>query len=327
MSGTEVTTEAQVDITDDLDAFSADFFGQKQPDAPATTEAVEQDEVDDEGKGAEVQKEDPDPNEDPEAEYKEAPPKKKTVQDRIDELVKQREDVKRESDQRLEQLRKEFEDKIAALQPKTPLAEAPSEPKATDLNADGTAKYELGEFDPLYIRDLTRHTLEIESQKVAIQRQAEHQAQIQQQEAQQLQTTWNGKVEAAKESYPDLVEKGQELLNGFNNLPTDYANYLSTILMSMDKGPDVLYYLSNNPQEAREIVNSGAQRATLALGRIEAKFLDADAQKQLAKPKITKAPAPAPANARARGSNGAFVSVAPDTDDLDAFSREFFKQK
>lgn len=325
MSGTEVSTEAQIDIADDLDAFSDDFFGRKSPEAPATTEAAEQEDADDDAEVAEVQKEDPEEDVDPEAEFKETPPKKKTFQDRVDELVKQREDIKREGDQRLEQLRKEFEEKIAALQPKTaPVPEA-GEPKPTDLNADGTQKYELGEFDPHYIRDLTRHTLEVESQKVAVQRQAEHQAQVQQQAAQELQTGWNTKVEAAKEAYPDLIEKGQALLNGFNGLPNDYANYLSTILMSMDKGPDVLYYLSNNPQEAREIVNSGAQRATLALGRIEAKFLDADAQKQLAKPKVSKAPVP-PGSNRARGTNGAFVSVAADTDDLEAFEREFFKK-
>ena len=83
--------------------------------------------------------------------------------------------------------------------------------------------------------------------------------------------------------------------------------------------------MSNHPDEARTIVSSGAQRATLALGRIEAKFLDADAEKQLAKPKVSKAPPP-PAE-RARGTNGAFITVAGDTEDLDEFSQEFFRKK
>lgn len=128
-------------------------------------------------------------------------------------------------------------------------------------------------------------------------------------------------------AYPDFQEKGQALLNGFNHLEPSYAQYLSTVLMSMDKGPDVLYYLSNNPAEATSIVNSGAQKATLALGRIEAKFLEAEAAKVLQKPKTSKAPNPVPPQARTRGSNGAFISVAPDTDDLDAFSQEFFVKK
>ena len=95
----------------------------------------------------------------------------------------------------------------------------------------------------------------------------------------------------------------------------------------MDKGPDVLYYLASNPEEARQIVNSGAQKATLALGRIEAKFLEVESKKSSAKPKVSKAPTPPPPNARARGANGAFISVQPDTDDLDAFEAAFFDKK
>jgi hypothetical protein len=325
MSETEVTTEGQVDISDDLDTFTADFFGQKPAESTPTKVEVEQEQDSDAPEdGTEAQPTTADPNDDPEAEYKEAPPKKKTVQDRIDELVKQREDAKREADARIDALQKDFEAKLAALQPK-PQAKANAEPSPLDLNEDGTAKYELGEFDPQYIRDLTRHTLETERVQ-AQKRDEEARQQRAQQEAQQaLTATWNGKLEAAKAEYPDLVEKAKPLLDGFNNLDSAYAGYLSTVLMSMDKGPDVLYYLSNHPDEARQIVNSGAQKATLALGRIEAKFLEADAQKQVAKPKVSRAPEPP--NVRARGTNGAYVSVAPDTDDLDAFTAEFFRRK
>jgi len=93
----------------------------------------------------------------------------------------------------------------------------------------------------------------------------------------------------------------------------------------MDKGPDVLYYLSNHPEEANSIVNSGAQKATLALGRIESRFLKSE--QDAPKPKLTKAPAPPPRGAQARGTNGAYIAVAPDTDDLDAFEQEFFKPR
>lgn len=322
MSEIEVTTETQTDDTENLDTFSKDFFGQK-PAAAETKAEVEQEDDAEAGKVTETQ--DKDPNEEADAEFVEAPPKKKTVQDRIDELVKQREDVKRDSDQRIEQLRREFEAKIADLQPKQAKAPEVGEPTAIDLNPDGTEKYPLGEFDPQFIRDLTRHTLQEESKKAYAKQEADTQVRQQQEAQQTLQTSWNGKVEAAKAEYPDIIEKGQALLNGFTNLPDEYAGYLSNVLMGMEKGADVLYYLSNNPQEAITIVNSGAQKATLALGRIEAKFLDADAQKQNAKPKVSKA-SPPPAE-RSRGTNGAFVSVAPDTDDLKAFEAEFFRRK
>jgi hypothetical protein len=321
MSDTQITGDIQIDNTDDLDAFSADFFGQKPAESTETKVEAEQEQKVEAGVAAE----EVDPNAELEAEFVETPAKKPTVQDRINELVKQREDIKRDAAAEVDKLRKEFADKLAALEPQKPVVPVPGEPTAADLNPDGTEKYPLGEFDPQFIRDLTRHTLAEETKKAYAKQESDYQARQQQESQQALQAEWNGKVEAAKAEYPDLIEKGQALLNGFNTLPPEYATYLGNVLMSMEKGPDVLYYLSSNPQEAVTIVNSGAQKATLALGRIEAKFLQADAEKAAAKPKITKAPAPP--TERARGTNGAFISVAPDTDDLDAFSAEFFRKK
>lgn len=335
MSETQVTTEGQVVDTDNLDTFATEFFGQKSVE-PAKTKAepksdtdegqVEQGGASDEGSGTDSQTTEPDPNADPDAEYKETPKKKPTVQDRIDELVKQREDIKREAANERDALRKEFEAKIAELAPKPAAQTKTEEPTPLDLNTDGTEKYPLGEFDPNYIRDLTRHTLAQERAQEAIRAVEENRAREATQAQQALTTDWNTRLEAAKADYPDLVEKAQPMLDSVAaTLDPAYAGYLSTVLMSMDKGPDVLYYLSNHPDEARQIVNSGAQKATLALGRIEAKFLEADAQKTLAKPKVSKAPPPAPV--QARGTNGAFISVAPDTDDLGAFEAEFFAKK
>lgn len=325
MSETEVTTEAQIDLSDDLDAFEADFFGQKQPDTPPASEEAEQDEGNEaEVESTEAQNTEDDLDEEVEEQPKAEAPKKKTVQDRIDELVRQREEAKRDADARIEALRKEFEEKLAAANPKPTPEKKSSEPSPDDLAEDGTPKYALGEFDPQYIRDLTRHTLEQERIQAAERQRQEDQQRQETQAREALMTEWNGRVETAKAEYPDFVEKSQNLLNGFNNLDQGYAGYLSTVIMSMDKGADVLYYLSNHPEEATKIVNSGAQKATLALGRIEARFIEAD--KPLAKPKVTKAPPPPPPQTRARGTNGAFISVAPDTDDLSAFEKEFFRR-
>lgn len=327
MSENEVET-----VTEDLDAFTNEFYGRNpdpEPESPTSEEEpegeVEQEEV------AEVetdsQEEDPDSEVEVEPVEPQANKPKPTVQDRINELVKQREDAKRDGDAKLEALRQEFEAKLAALVPKVEVKAEAGEPTPDDTNEDGTAKYELGEFDPQYIRDLTRYTLTQERNQAAAQAAEEAQATKEREAQDALVGSWNEKVTAATTQYPDFMEKGQALLGGFDGLDPSYAQYLSTVLMSMDKGPDVLYYLSNNPAEAVTIVNSGAQKATLALGRIEAKFLEADATKVLQKPKVSKAPSPVPANARSRGSNGAFVSVAPDTDDLDAFTKEFFVKK
>lgn len=321
MSETEVNTETQVEVTDDLDAFSTDFFGQKEVEVPKTEEQAEQEGEVDEGAG-DTDSQVTDPEDDLDAEIVEEAPKKKTVQDRINELVKQREDIKRDADAKFDALRKEFEDFKKAGQPAVVDAK---EPSPDSMKENGDPVYPLGEFDPNYIRDLAVFSVEQAQSKIRAISEQELREREQMQATQILQTEWNAKVEAATVEMPDFVEKGQELLRGFNNLDTGYAGYLSTVLMSMEQGPAVLYYLAEHPDEARTIVNSGAQRATLALGRIEQKFIEADAQKKLAKPKVSQTPPP-PAN-RTRGTNGAFISVAPDTDDLDAFSREFFKKK
>ena len=326
MSETQTTTESSTIVTDDLDAFATELFGGASAADLDANQEVEQEEVIAEEGDTDTQSDELTDQEVEAAEVELAKPKSK-VQERIDELVRQREDAKREADAKIDAMRKEFEDKLAALKPPEPPKTAPTggEPDPDATNADGSPKYALGEFDPQYIRDLTKFTLETERAAVLERETQQKQIQAQQEAVQQLQQSWNTKVESAKEKYPDLIEKGQALLGGFANLPPAYSDYLTTVLQSMDHGTDVLYYLSNHPEEAHAIVNSGAQKATLALGRIEARFVEAEATKVLAKPKITKAPPPP--SATARGTGGGGRSVTPDTDDLDAFASEFFSKR
>lgn len=322
MSETETTTEVQFDNSDDLDVFSAGFFGQKPAESTETKAETEQEEVV-EAKVEDQAQTDEEDEAELQQEVKETP-KKKTVQDRIDEVVRQREEQKRESERQLAELRAEIQKlKTPEAQPATQTAA--DEPKPDAVDKDGNPVYGLGEFDPQYIRDLTRFTLQQERAKVDAEVAETQRRTAMQQEQQALTTSWNTKLTEATKEYPDLIEKGTELLQNFNNMDQNYANYLSTLLMGMEKGPDVLYYLSNHLDEAATIVNSGAQKATLALGRLEARFTKAE--QEAPKPRSSKAPTPPPRNAQARGTNGAFIQVEPDTDDLDAFSAEFFKPR
>ena len=320
MSETEVATEHQEVDTDNLDAFADDFFGQKpSKEAPKTKEPEAAQEGDAEEVVAAEAQTDAEDEAELEQEVKEPVKKKQTVQERIDEVVRQREEIRRDGDAKIEALRKEFEEYKKGSQPAPVEAK---EPQPDALKEDGTPVYQLGEFDPNYIRDLTRFTLETERSKAQAEWAEQQRVNSVQQEQQALQAGWNTKVEAATVENPDFVEKGQALLVNFENLDPGYAGYLSSALMNMEKGTDVLYYLANHPDEAKAIVNSGAQKATLALGRIEARFLTGD--ENVPRAKVTKAPAPPPV--RARGTNGAFIAVEPDTDDLDLFEAEFFKK-
>jgi hypothetical protein len=91
--------------------------------------------------------------------------------------------------------------------------------------------------------------------------------------------------------------------------------------MSMDYGPDVLYHLSTNLEEAKQIVNSGPARATIALGRLEARYALQEDEKKQQKLKVSKAPTPPD-----RLNKGSMVSkeIPDDTDDLDAFAAKLF---
>lgn len=327
-----MSDENPVDLNmDDLDSFSDEFFGQnKSPDEPASSkeepEAPEDSDAneleqthDDETNDVEEVDEEADPEEESEPE----PPKKTRLDKRIGGLLEEKR-VEKERADALEAKLNEVLQRLEQNAPKTEVTTEVSGPTPDDKNDDGTEKYPLGEFDPLYIRDLTKHTFSEELKAVEAQRSAQEEARKVTEAQQALAANWNEKLQPAQERYPDFQEKGQNLISTFEGLDEAYSNYLTSTLQSMDFGPDVLYYLANNVDEATRIVNLGPAGATLALGRIESKFVFANDEKQKARPKVSNAPTPPPTN------KGAAVSVSEipdDTDDLDAFAAKLFKKR
>ncbi len=322
-------------VEDDLDLFSAELFGQTPADPePASSEDVEDDDPvntdaptedthgdgDEDPDDTETDESDPDPEPAPE------PAKKKNrFQERIDELVGD----KRETERRLDAALKALEQFTKKDEPE-PARQVPVEditgPNPDDTLEDGTDKYPLGELDPNYIRDLTKHVLAEERAKIKAADEAEKSQAVEDQARAELQSSWNEKLGPAKERYPDLEERGAPFLEQLGSkIDAAYGEYLTTVLMGLDNGPDVLNYLVNNPDRAVEIVGSGYTRATLALGAIDSKFTDAEQEKKSAKPIVSKAPTPPP-----HVNKGAAVSmpdVPDDTDDLDAFERKLFPNR
>ena len=329
----------------DLDSFSAELFGRENAQPETTnseeeesenTEVIDADESDEDTQETTDEEDDTLDTENEESEEDEEegdnepapkPKKKNRFQERIDEIVKEREEARRELAEiraELENLKKPSEEQKKDSKPE-PTAEV-SGPSPDDTNEDGSEKYPLGEFDPSYIRDLTRHVLkqeQMEREKEKEARQAEEAEQVALQKAQE---EWSNKLAPAAERYPDFMEKGQELITDLESkISPEYSAYLSNVIMEMDYGPDVLYYLANNPDEAMSIVSSGAKKATGALYRLEAKFVDADLEKKTARPKVSKAPAP-PSHMN-KGSASVKTKVPADTDDLSAFENEFFQKR
>ena len=312
----EVTIDTN---TDNLDDFDSLLSGKSKPtevekvqeeETPvADTDAIDEDDD---------QEEEAEDSEDEDAEEEAPKPKKVSrYQQRINELIADN----RETRAALIAVQ------AAQKQQETPPAELPVVAKVEDngidfdaKNEDGTDKYPLGQFDPDYIRDLARHTIDREY-AVRKEQEAQETAQRQNQEARdQIHAGWVEKLAPVTEQHEDFTDKTMGLESAFDGLDPQYSDYLVQTIKSLEHGPEVLYYFANNLDAAKEFVQSGPLNATLALGEINAMF---KGQSRKVDTKVSKAPPPPQVN---KGTSTRKV-VAADTDDLDAFSEALFKRK
>lgn len=325
---------------DNLDTFSENFFSDEsvqKTDEPEEAAEENEEEVseneddalapseDNENEDEADESDDESEEDEPEEEEKPKPRGKKSAKERIEELYASDKQKEREIARLLAELEKTkapIEDNTKT-EPK-PLreqlsAEAPN-PDAVD--EDGELIYKLGEFDPIFIRDLTRFTIN-EERKAAQEAEAKEVKQREVEAAQEkLKSSWLEKVQTVEEELPDIREKLASMEDAFEDVDPDYGEFLAATIMSCDFGPQIMYYLSQNIGEAQKIVASGPAAATLAIGRLDARFNKPAPEKRNNKP--SGAPTP-PAN-RTRGS-GSRANVAPDTMDLKAFEREFYVKK
>lgn len=343
-------TENLVDM-DDLDAFENEFF-QREPEEKTQDEKVEEEVPEDEddplaaeedtdapanetGDDAEEEEEDDDSEEEEEPQPKPKP--KSKAQQRIEKLL-ERERLANENARAEREARLAVEQRLAALEArntKEEKHEKQDEPALRDQlpadapnpdakDKDGNPLYPLGEFDPQFIRDFTQFTIDEQMKAKQEQEQREAQERIVNQQRREIQDNWNTKLEAAEEEIPDIRESISDLVDTFQNVEPAYGEYLASVIMASDLGPQIMYYLSQNIGEAQKIVASGPAAATLALGRLEARLTpESKSEKRNTK---RESEAPRPPEARTRGAGGRFA-VSPDTDDLDAFEREFFNRK
>ena len=323
-----MSTEQNIDTTatDDLDAFASEFFGgNTEPSDNAKSEDVTDDpEADGDAPTDEQDAHSADDGateDEAEAESEEEPTDgsdnkakpKNRYQERINELTAKARQAERERDELLKQLEQKTNPPKAESKPEA--STSTTGPQPNDKNEDGTDKYPLGEFDPKFLRDTVQHMLNEEAAERE-RRQAEEQYRA------TLQETWNEKLDVVQERYPDYREKGEQMLEVFQDIDPAYGQYLTDTLMEMDTGPEVFYYLSNNLERAKEIVNAGPRRATIALAKLEAQL--AGNSTKTVSVKTTKAPTPPP---QLKGSAVSKASVPLDTDDLDAFSKVLFAKK
>jgi hypothetical protein len=331
---TDDNSDKLVDIasTDDQDEFEAAFFGTPQDDeAEEVVENEDEDGDEDDHLATEDDSEAPedseDEDEDEELEEEPKPKPKSKTQIRIEKLVAEARIAERERDaalQELQQLRvskekvEHKEEKLEGV--RDDLSEAAPKPDAKDK--DGEPLYPLGEYDPLFIQDLTRFTMKQEIEATEKQREQEYRQQVFEAAQKEIQNTWIENLERVEQEIPDIRESIRDLTDTFGNLDPAYGDYLASSIMASEFGPEIMYYFSQNIGEAQKIVASGPAAATRAIGRLEAKFEKPVEQRQ--QKKVSEAPDPP--SGRTRGQGGRFVTP-DDTDDQEAFEREFFKKR
>lgn len=341
MTDTTTVDDTQVN-TDSQEDFDAEFYGTGTPKAPVEDESTPTDnddnsETEEENTDSEKQSnndsenidadDDDDDNtpaendDDDSSATEQKPNKKKTAQERINELTAARREAEREA----ERLRAELAKRDTGDQENKPSEktdETTSTETATAPNPDDKTKYPLGDLDPAYQQDMLDYKLDKRLQELDAQRQQEAQQQAEQARTQALQNEWTAKLEAAESSYEDFRETVETLDSTFDGINPEYGQFLAETLMSLDKGPDVLYHLAKHPEQAEAIVRSNNPvNAALALGRLEASLNPTTPTPKPPGAKATKAPRPP---ASVNKGNAPRFSVKPDTDDLDAFSDVFY---
>ena len=306
--------------TDDLDSFTNLLEGRAEVKTEEKVETVKvEDSEDDEDTNLQNDDNDNDSDGDDddgvEDKVEDKPKKVNRFQERINELTAKAKEAERAYDALKAEKAKEQTEPTK----QTTQAVQDDEPDYNALNPDGSDKYPLGQYDPMYARDLARYSIAKEWSVLKEQEAAEQNQRSIEASRAELQNQWVEKLTPITEQHEDFLDKTMQLESAFDGLDPNYIDYLVQTIKSLDHGPEVLYYFANNLDEAQKFVKMGALSATLALGEINAMF---KGQTRKPDPKVSQAPPPPQVN---KGSKTR-TSFRGDTDDLDDFDKVFFKK-
>lgn len=230
--------------------------------------------------------------------------KRKTAQDRIDEITRARREAEREA--------KYWRDvAMGKVQPEQN-HQQPEGPKAPDPNA-----YEMGDMDPRYQSDLVDYKVEVRLSKAGLDNLDEKVAQSLQHQA--AERVWEARQDEVRSEFADYDEKvyAPDPVTGRAKWPC--TQDMAAAIRESDAGGRLAYHLASNPEEARRIAALTPHSQIRELGRLEATLAPASAAKPQAK---TATDAPKPATGQVRGAGGQF-SPSPETDDFKAFESTF----
>lgn len=195
-------------------------------------------------------------------------PKRSRVQERIDELTRDKYTLLQDRDYWRQQA-------LETQQPKEPEPETPKEPQLEDFS--DTEDYLKAHSK--WTKDYIAYERRQMSKEIQEQARRELEARRRQESQQQAQGQWTERMNEARTR-----------LEGFDAIalnPNITVNEtMADVIMDSEKGPDLLYHLGKFPEKAARIAAMPPARAAAALGKLEAELMS---QKP---PKSSNAPPP-----------------------------------
>lgn len=192
---------------------------------------------------------------------------------------------KQSADERIAELTKKFREE----ERKRIAAEARLKPvPQSDLTAPDPKSYELGDQDPNYIADLALHKADQRREKAR----ADEAKRAEEDQAKERQIDWSRRVSEASARYSDYREVAL-------NPTLPITDPMASAIQEAESGPDVLYYLGQNPDEAARIATLSPTRQAIEIGRIETRLETDD---EPVPPKRTTAAPEPPKRVSGRGT-------------------------
>lgn len=197
------------------------------------------------------------------------------LEKRFSELTKQRELARQEADKE-RQARVELESRLKELEAKVnPPEKADPDPKPDPSQFNDALEY----AEALAEWTTDKKLREREQQEMA-RRAAEEQS--------RKQVEFQKRVEAAKNDLPDY----EETIAAAGDIPVSAP--VGEAIVESEYGPQVLYYLADNPDYARSLADKSLTAQLREIGKLEAKFEKTAPSESKKEPVAKKSNAPAP---------------------------------
>lgn len=214
--------------------------------------------------------------------------------------------------------REQWERRLKALEERPLTGEKGAVNADPDKEPD-PSKYEYGELDRAYIKDVARYEARQEFKSANASQTTQRQTAAQAAEQAAFVTKRDALYDAGLAKHDDFDEVVIQNVSGWPCSPT-----VGRLMISSPVGDEVAYYLGTNPKVAREIFGKSEMEQAAAFGRIESKFTASSAAPKKAPAEegaetgITTQVPPAPLHG-ARGGRSGKPPVSGSTTDFREF--------